>query len=101
MKRLVFALLCGFALSACGPSNEKPTLPNDPAEPPKDFFVWGDPSIASGNFDADYADCTAQIEKDPAITPQSPQLALVGAYIKCMTPKGWKFVNPKAAAAQP
>ena len=34
--------------------------------------MWTDPGIASGNFDADYADCTAQIEKDPAITYQRP-----------------------------
>ena len=98
MKQLAFALLFACVLSACGSSEEKPTLPSNPAAPPKDFFVWGDPGIATGNFDADYADCTAQIEKDPAITPQTPELGLVGAYITCMTPKGWKFVDPKAAA---
>jgi uncharacterized lipoprotein len=97
MKQLVLGLLFAFALSACGSSDEKPTLPSNPDHPPSEMFVWADPGIASGNVDADYAACTTQIEKDPAVTPQTPQLALIGAYIQCMTAKGWKFVDPNAA----
>jgi len=102
MKKIIFALLAAFALSACGSSDDAadeaaaPT-PGTPIRP-SEYFVWADPGIASGNLEADYADCTAQIEKDPAITDQTPELARVSAYIQCMTPKGWKFVDPNATA---
>ena len=98
MKQIIFALLVAFALSACGPSEEAPAPAAKPVQPPNEYFVWADPGIASGNFEADYADCTAQIEKDPAITPQTPELARLSAYMQCMAPKGWKFVDPNETA---
>ena len=99
MKQIIFALLVAFALSACGSSDDEAApAASPPMGPPSQYFVWGDPGIASGNVDADWADCTAQIAKDPAITDQTPDLARLGAYIKCMQPKGWKFVDPNATA---
>src|SRR5262245_11391369 len=97
MKQIVFAVLVAFALSACGSSKDEAATPSKPVRPPNEYFVWADPGIASGNFDADYADCKAQIQKDPAITDATPELARLSAYMKCMAPKGWKFVDPDAA----
>ena len=98
MKRIASIAL--FALAACGSPSEdaKPDAAAAPARPPNEYFVWDDPSAAGGNFDADYGDCKSQIEKDPALGSSVPGLVVVNAYIKCMTPKGWKFVQPDAAA---
>ncbi len=93
----LFALFA-LALAACGSSSEDSASADKPARPTREYFVWNDPGIASGNVDADYGDCKTQIEADPAITDATPKLAVVSAYIKCMEPKGWKFVNPDAPA---
>jgi hypothetical protein len=98
MKQSLWIALFAFALAACGSSNDESGTAAKPVRPPNEYFVWADPGIASGNFDADYADCKAQVEKDPAITPETPQLAVLAAYMKCMQPKGWKFVDPDAPA---
>lgn len=95
MRHGLWIVVFASLLAACGPSSDEPPKSTRPAS---DFFVWADPGIASGNFDADYADCTAQVEKDPAITPDTPELVKVAAYLRCMTPKGWKAVNPDAPA---
>jgi len=96
MKRIVpIALL---ALAACGSPSQDSDTAVVPAHPPNEYFVWDDPSAAGGNFDADYGDCKKQIDKDPALDTSTPSLAVVQSYIKCMTPKGWKFVNPDTAA---
>ena len=95
MQRIALIALFALALAACGSSNEKAAT-EVPDRPPHDYFVWNDPGIASGNFDADYADCKLQIDKDPAISDSTPKLAVLTAYMRCMTPKGWKFVTPAA-----
>ena len=94
MRQVALLAALGLAFAACGSSKDESAKP---ARPPHEYWVWGDPGIASGNFDADYADCKAQIEKDPALGESAPELAKVGAYLKCMQPKGWKFVNPDAS----
>ena len=95
------ALICTARIGARGlrVAARSPPRPSKPARPPHEYWTWGDPGIAQGNFDADYADCKSQVESDPAITASTPKLAVVSAYLKCMQPKGWKFVNPDAAAA--
>lgn len=97
MKQIVWISLLALALSACGSSSDEPVAQTKPVRPPSEYFQWNDPGIASGNFDADYADCKTQVEKDPAITAETPQLVVLSAYMKCMAPKGWKFVDPDAA----
>ena len=95
MQRTALIALIALALAACG-SREKSAETEKPARPPHEYWMWGDPGIAQGNFDADYADCKSQVESDPAINASTPKLAVVSAYLKCMQPKGWKFVNPDA-----
>ena len=97
MKQIIGISLLAFALAACGSSSDDAGTAEKPVRPAHEYFVWNDPGIASGNFDADYADCTAQIDKDPAIVPETPKLAVLSAYMKCMAPKGWKFVDPDVA----
>lgn len=107
MKRS--AALALLLLMACGSGDDQrsagePAGGPAPADAPKravsEYFVWGDASAAQGNFDADYADCKLQIEKDPALG-DTPRLVEVSAYIQCMAPKGWKFVNPDAPSPRP
>jgi hypothetical protein len=113
MKRS--AALVVLLLMACGSDEDQgsagapapapgataaPAAEEPPKHAPSEYFVWGDASAAQGNLDADYADCTAQIQKDPALRNRT-KLIEVAAYIQCMAPKGWKFVNPDAPPPQP
>ena len=101
MRQVVWIALLALVFAACGSSKEDSATASKPKRSPHEFFVWNDPGIAGGNLDADYADCQTQVEKDPALGESPPELAVVDAYIKCMQPKGWKFVNPDAPPAQP
>jgi len=96
MKR--FASIALLALAACGSPSQDSGTAEKPARPPNEYFTWDDPSAAGGNFDADYGDCKSQVDKDPALGTSAPTLAVLHSYIKCMTPKGWKFVDPDTAA---
>ncbi len=96
MKQSLMIALFALALAACGSPSQDSVPAAKPERPANEYFVWNDPGIASGNFDADYADCKTQIDKDPALGANAPKLVVLSAYMKCMTPKGWKFVDPDA-----
>jgi hypothetical protein len=98
MKRLavIVTFVLAGSLAGCGGEQQPAALPA-PTKPPSELFTWDDESRQAGNVDADFADCKAQLEKDPALGPNPPDLAVLSAYIKCMQPKGWKFVNPTTA----
>ena len=103
MKRVfLIALSAMIVFAGCGSSNDEPTAATErPKRPPQDYFVWSDPGIAGGNFDADYADCQAQVSSDPVVGDSAPQLVIFSATVKCMVSKGWKAVDPDAASANP
>jgi len=49
-------------------------------------------------LEANAADGKHQVAKDPAPSASAPQLAVPARYIQCMAPRGWKVVDPDAAA---
>jgi len=101
VRRLALIALFAFVLAACGSQKEKSAANEERKHPLQEYWAWVDPGIARGNFEAEYADCTHQVETDPAINDATPKLAVLGAYINCMKLKGWKFVDPDKPAAQP
>ena len=74
MKRIIQVALLAFGALGLRIVEGRAAAASKPVRPPNEYFVWADPGIASGNFDADYADCKAQIEKDPAISDATPSL---------------------------
>jgi hypothetical protein len=96
---IALALALALALG-CGPTGEEPQGPEKDVKKLTDYFEWSDPTVASGNLDADFADCQKQVAKDPALVAPHHPLVLVRAVIRCMAQRSWRFVPPPAPAAE-